>query len=310
MNLKSKNNLILGATGHYGHYITRSLIRLNANIRILTRDESKARNMFGNRVDIVTGNIEDHTSLEKAFSGIDAIVYAISAMSVQQVRRFRQIEQDAVVASLQLARQMGIRRIVYISVFEIDPQIARKYHLATADEKIKVEEYLGDSDFNWTIFGAPPSMEIFFRMIRGGKMTVPGGGPKGLPTISPFDLGEIVARAVLRDDLPGLRIKLTAPQAYSFADAARRISVVWGKKIQYMKIPMILPGSVYYLSAPFCPFSDRILYVHTLLGFIRLLNNFPEKYIEEVPAYYQKLISLFSYSPGTIEDEAERRKKR
>jgi len=229
-------------------------------------------------------------------------------MSINQIRRLKEIEQDAVIASLQLAGKMGIARIVYISVFEIDKEFARRNRLATANEKAMVEEYISQSNFNWTILGAPPSMEIFFRMIRGSRMMVPGGGPKGLPTVSAVDVGEIAAQALLRDDLSGQRIQMVAPQAYSFPDAAKRISEAWGTPIKFFKIPLIFPRIAYHLSTPFSLFSNRLLYVHTLLGFIRLLNNFPQHYIQKVPALHEKLQSMFSYSPSTIEMEAERRK--
>ena len=212
------------------------------------------------------------------------------------------------IASLQLAGKMGIARIVYISVFEIDKEFARRNRLATANEKAMVEEYISQSNFNWTILGAPPSMEIFFRMIRGSRMMVPGGGPKGLPTVSAVDVGEIAAQALLRDDLSGQRIQMVAPQAYSFPDAAKRISEAWGTPIKFFKIPLIFPRIAYHLSTPFSLFSNRLLYVHTLLGFIRLLNNFPNHYIQKVPALHEKLRSMFSYSPSTLEIEAERRK--
>jgi uncharacterized protein YbjT (DUF2867 family) len=212
-----------------------------------------------------------------------------------------------VLSSFQLARKIGIERIVYLSVFEVDKEFAAANRIATADEKAAVEDYLSRSDFNWTILGAPPSMEIFFRMIRGTNMMVPGGGPKGLPTVSPVDVGEIAAQAIARDDLNRQRFKLVAPQAYSFPDAAERISRIWGREIRFRKIPLILPTIAYALTTPFCPFSDRMLYAHTLLGFIRLLNNFPEKYIGEVPRLHAKLLSTFSYAPRTIEVEAERR---
>lgn len=138
-------------------------------------------------------------------------------------------------------------------------------------------------------------------------MMVPGGGPKGLPTVSSVDVGEIAAQTVLRADLTGQRIQMVASQAYSFPDAARRISSVWGIPVGFRKIPIILPKIAYVLTTPLAPVSDRILYVRTLLRFIRLLNNFPESYIEKVPALHDRLRSIFSYAPSTIEVEAGRR---
>jgi uncharacterized protein YbjT (DUF2867 family) len=307
----STNNrvLILGGTGNYGRSITQSLINHDVNCSLLTRNIQKAKKLFGNQIKIVLGDIEDLASLEIAFQNINRIVCAISAFSIKQVRRYTEIEQDAVISAFQLANKMGIKRIVYISVFEVNKEFAKQNSLPFANEKAFIEDYLSKSNFNWTVLGAPPTMEIFFRMIHGTQMMVPGGGPKGLPTVSPVDVGEIAAQAVMRDDLSGQRIQMVAPQAYSFPDAASRISKVWGKTIKFLKIPIIFPTIAYNLSAPLSILSDRLLYVHTLLGFVRLLNNFPEKYIQQVPLLHQKLMSIFQYSPSTIEIEAERRRK-
>ena len=43
---------------------------------------------------------------------------------------------------------------------------------------------------------AAPSMEIFFAMLRGDTLVVPGGGPPALPTVAASDLGEIAAQAM------------------------------------------------------------------------------------------------------------------
>jgi uncharacterized protein YbjT (DUF2867 family) len=310
MNTTNNKVLILGGTGNYGRSITQSLIQHNVNSRLLTRNPQNAKKLFGDDIEIASGDIEDLNTLKKAFQNIDRIICAISAFSIKQVRRYTKIEQDAVIASFQLAKEMGIKRIVYISVFEVDKEFAKQNRLPFANEKAFVEDYLYKSDFNWTVLGAPPTMEIFFRMIHGTKMVVPGGGPKGLPTVSPVDVGEITAQAIMRDDLAGQRIQMVAPQTYSFPDAANRISKVLGRPIKFRKIPLIFPKIAYNITAPLSIISNRFLYVHTLLGFVRLLNNFPEKYIQQVPILHQKLMSIFKYSPSTIEIEAERKKKK
>lgn len=309
-NMTNNRVLVLGGTGNYGRTITQSLINHGTGCRLLTRNIQNAEKLFGNRIEIVSGDIEDPVSLEKAFQNIDRIVCAISAFSIKQIRRYTNIEQDAVRSAFELAGRRGIRRIVYLSVFEINKEFALQNRLPFSKEKAYVEDYLSKSDFNWTVLGAPPSMEIFFRMIHGTTMMVPGGGPKGLPTIAPFDVGEIAAQAILRDDLSGQRIQMVAPQTYSFPDAAERISKVWGKPINFRKIPKIFPAIAFNITAPLSVFSDRLLYVHTLLGFVRLLNNFPEKYIQQVPLLHQKLLSIFHYSPSTIEIEAERNREK
>ena len=151
----------------------------------------------------------------------------------------RAIEQDGVIAVLERMQKTQVSRVVYVSVFDIRQDAAPKIKLESAGIKQAVEEHLAQSRLNWTVLGAPPSMELFFAMIRGNVMIVPGGGPKALVSVSPVDLGEIAAQAVLRDDLSGKRFRVAGPEALSFPEAARRLSAVYGHEIRFRKIPIL-----------------------------------------------------------------------
>ena len=134
---------------------------------------------------------------------------------------------------------------------------------------------------------------------------VPGGGPPALPTVSPVDVGEITAQTVLRENLSGKRIRMVGPEAISFPEAAKRISSVDGRKIKFRKIPLVLPKMAYVVTRPLTPFSDILLYANQMLGFIKLLNQFPEGIISEVPEVHRLLLDTFDYAPTTLEMEAE-----
>ena len=131
-------------------------------------------------------------------------------------------------------------------------------------------------------------------------MMVPGGGPPALPTVSPVDVGEIAVQTVLRDDLGGKRFQMTGPKALSFPEAAKRISDVTGKAIRFRKIPLLPLKIVSVLVWPFNP------YLRYLLGFVKLMNNFPQDIAAEVPDAHRLLIETFSYTPTTLEVEARR----
>jgi uncharacterized protein YbjT (DUF2867 family) len=220
------------------------------------------------------------------------------------------VERDAVIAALDQTAAAGVRRVVYLSVFDIQPQkMPRQVHLDSATIKLDVETYLRSSAFNWTVLGAPPSMELFFAMTRGDRMLVPGGGPKSLPTISPVDVGEIAAQAVLRDDLDRQRIRLVGPEPLSFPEAASRLSAVYGRTVRFTAIPLILPKIAWYATWPLARFSAPVDYVHQLLGFIQLLNSFPQDVALASVKDHDKLVRIFSYTPTTLEMEARRRQK-
>ena len=295
--------LVLGGTGHYGRHIVLSLLEMGQPVRVLSRDAPTARQLLGEGVEVIQGDVTFQSSLRVAIAGVKAIVISLSAFNAKLIRQMRSIEHDAVLSALDIADRSAISRVVYISIYAIREDVLRKLHIDSQSAIIKrsVEAALASSEFNWTVLAAPPSMEIFFAMLRGSKMVVPGGGPPALPTVSPLDVGEIAAQAVLRDDLGGMRIRMTAPEALSFHEAARRISGATGKSIHVQAIPTFPLQIASMVSLPFNP------YLHHLVEHLRLLNNFPQDVVADVPDDFRHLMDTFSYKPTTIEAEARRR---
>lgn len=294
--------LVLGGTGYYGKRIVKSLLAKGQSVRVLSRNAVNACKILGDEAEIVEGDITSRESVMEALEGIKAIVIAVAAFTPKLIRKLKLIEQDSVLMVLDEARKMGVSRVVYISVYDIREDWLRELKIDFASARIKkaVETYLAQSDFNWTVLGAPPTMGIFFRMIRGETMIVPGGGPPALPTVSPADVGEIAAQTVLRDDLRGQRIRMTGPEAISFPEAARRISAVTGKEVKFRKIPLLPLKIASIVTGPINP------YLRQLLMTVKMMNNFPQDVAAQVPEDHRWLVNTFDYTPTTLEMEAEK----
>ena len=296
--------LILGGTGHYGRHIVSSLSRRDEAVRVLTRNPDNAKKLFDDQVEIMAGDITDTDSTKKALTGVRALIISVSAFSPKLIRRLREIEYDSVLRVLQEAQQAGVERVIYISVYDIRKEALAKVNKQFASlalDKQAIEDYLAHSTFNWTVLGAPPSMDMFFAFIRGNKMMVPGGGPPAIPSVATADVGEIVAQAALRDDLNGQRFRLTGPEALSFPDAARRIGQVTNREIIFRKIPVLPIKIASILAWPFTP------YLRYLAGSITLLNLFPPDLAAAVPDDHARLLQTFDYSPNTLEQAAVNR---
>ena len=132
-------------------------------------------------------------------------------------------------------------------------------------------------------------------------MMVPGGGPPALPTVSPVDVGEIVSQTVMRENLSNKRFRMTSPDALSFQEAAKRISVITGKEIKIRKIPLLPFKIASIITRPFNPFPRY------LLQSVKLLNNFPQDIVNQVSEDHNLLIDTFQYAPTTLEMEIRRR---
>lgn len=299
---KNKPILVLGGTGHYGQHIVQSLLEKGEPVRVLSRDATKARKILDNEPEIIEGDITTRESVIESLSGVRAVVIAVSAFAWKTIRQVKLVERDAVLMVLEEAQKSGVSRVVYISVYDIREDLLRKPNIQLGSTwiKLEIETSLPKSSFNWTVLGAAPSMKIFFSMLCGDTMMVPGGGPPALPTVSSVDVGEIAAQTVLRDDLHGKRFRMTGPEAFSFPEAAKRISEVTGKTIKFRKIPLLPLKIASVLIWPFNP------YLRYLLEFIKLMNNFPQDLASEVPETHRLLVKTFNYTPTTLEMEARR----
>jgi uncharacterized protein YbjT (DUF2867 family) len=292
--------LILGGTGHYGRQIVHSLSGRGEPVRVLSRNAAAAQRTLGNRAEIVEGDITSRPSLVKAMAGARAVLVSVSAFSPKLIRKLKLIERDSVLAVFQLAQQMGIPRLVYLSVYDIREDIVEDLGFEAAKYKGEVETALAESKLNATVLGAAPSMAIYFSMIRGSTMMVPGGGSAALPTVSAIDVGEIAAQAALRDDLDGQRIRMVGPEAISFPEAAKRISAVIGTDLQFRSIPLLPLQIAAIVTAPVNP------YLKSLLPSIKLMNRFPQDVVAAVRQDHQRLLDTFDYTPTTLEMEAQR----
>jgi uncharacterized protein YbjT (DUF2867 family) len=291
--------LVLGGTGHYGRQIVKNLVELGEPVKVVTRNPEKAKSLLGEKPIIVKGDITNEDALLQLLENCKGIIISVSGFSRKTIRQIKEIERDSVLMLLDKAKEVNISRIVFISVYDFNEELINKLKIPQAKIKQDVEQYLSDSNFNWTVLGASASIQMFFSMIRGKSMTVPGGGPPMLPTISPIDLGKICAQAIVRDDLSRRRFRLTGPEALSFPVAAERISKVVGYPIKFRKIPLFPIKIASIITRPFTP------YLWYLRKFILLLNNFPQELALEVPKDHAILRSTFEYQPTTLEMHAE-----
>lgn len=298
--------LVLGGTGHLGRFAVAALRERGVPVRVLSRDPERARGVLGDGVDILPGDLRDPASVAPAMAGVERCVVTVSAMSPATFRRSREIECDAVIAALELGLRDRLRRVVLVSIFDIDLELAERLGVDNARIKHDLERWLAGSGLDWTVLGQPPSMEAIFTFIRGGKtMVVPGGGPPLLPTIAPQDTGTIAAIAVLREDLAGQRIRLVGAEPVSLPEAARRIGVAWGRPVGFLAPPLAVPMALRWLLTPLAAVNDTVGFVHHIMGYLRLLNAFPSQGLDADRAH---LAALFDHRFTTLEEEALARK--
>jgi dihydroflavonol-4-reductase len=67
--------LITGGTGFIGRFVVRDLLRRGARVRLLCRDEAKARRLFGDQVATVAGDLMDPAASQRACRGVQTAIH-------------------------------------------------------------------------------------------------------------------------------------------------------------------------------------------------------------------------------------------
>jgi uncharacterized protein YbjT (DUF2867 family) len=218
--------LVTGATGTVGRQVVEQLVKRGADVRALVRDPAKAN--FPAGVSLVQGDLLDVDSLRGAFSGVSTL-FLLNAVVPDEFTQ-------ALIA-LNLAREAGVERIVYLSVIHSDLYV-NVPHFAG---KFGVERMIEQMGFNATILRPAYFMNndltIKDVVLGYGVYPMPIGG-KGLAMIDAPDIGEIAAIELIRREqatgtLPLDRINLVGPDTLTGADAAAIWSEVLGRAIAY-----------------------------------------------------------------------------
>ncbi len=218
--------LVTGATGTVGRHVVEQLVKRGADVRALVRNPAKADVPAG--VTVVKGDLLDVDSLRNAFSGVSSF-FLLNAVVPDEFTQ-------ALIA-LNLAREAGIERIVYLSVIHSDIYVDVPHFAG----KFAVERMIEQLGLNATIlrpaYFIDNDVMITDAVTGHGVYPMPIGS-KGLAMVDARDIGEIAAIELLRREqasapLPLDRINLVGPDTLTSAEIAAIWTDVLGRPIAY-----------------------------------------------------------------------------
>lgn len=218
--------LVTGATGTIGRQVVEQLVERGADVRALVRNPAKAN--FPASVAVVQGDLLDVDSLRGAVSGVSTL-FLLNAVVPDEFTQ--------ALTALNLAREAGIERFVYLSVIHSD----RYVNVPHFAGKFGIERMIEQMGFNATILRRAYFMnnELMIKDAVTGYGVYPMPiGSKGLAMIDARDIGEIAAIELIRREtsaapLPLERINLVGPDVLTGAKAAAIWSDVLGRSIAY-----------------------------------------------------------------------------
>jgi len=218
--------LVTGATGTIGRNVVEQLVQRGASVKALVRDPAKAD--FPAGVTVVQGDLLNPDSLRSAFEGVSTL-FLLNAVVPDEFTQ--------ALITLNLAKEAGVERLVYLSVVHSD-RFVNVPHFAG---KFGVERMIEDMGFSATILRPAYFMNneltIKDTVLGYGVYPMPIGS-KGLAMIDARDIAEIAAIQLIHrqnatQPMPIERINLVGPDTLTGASAAAIWSDVLARPIAY-----------------------------------------------------------------------------
>lgn len=218
--------LVTGATGTVGRNVLKQLLSRGANVRALARDPVKAD--LPSTVEVVQGDLLDVERVRAALSGVSTL-FLLNAVVPDEFTQ-------ALIA-LNLAREAGVERLVYLSVIHSEVYV-NVPHFAG---KFGVERMIESMGFGATVLRPAYFMnnDLAIKDVVTGYGVYPMPiGAKGLAMVDARDIGEIAAIELMRRErsataLPFDRINIVGPDTLTGADTATIWSDVLGRPVGY-----------------------------------------------------------------------------
>lgn len=137
--------LVTGANGLLGHHVVMELLNNKYEVRIIVRSTQKI-GFDLNKVEVVTGNFTDKEIIYQAAKNCDAIMHiaATTDTNLLNYREYAQINVDATKQLIDVAKELSIRNMVFVSTANT---IGYGNEKNPADERYPIQYPFTKSDY-------------------------------------------------------------------------------------------------------------------------------------------------------------------
>jgi uncharacterized protein YbjT (DUF2867 family) len=276
--------LVIGGTGTVGSQVVRELLARQMDVRVLTRSADKAKSLLAGAQG-VTGDLLDPGAVRSVFRGMDG-VFLLSGVSTTETHEG--------LMALNGIRMSGVKRLVYMSVYNLDQAL----HLPHFGSKLPMESVVKSSGIPYTILRPNNFYQndyLFKDALLEHAIYPQPLGDLGLSRVDVRDIAEAAAIALTTAGHEGQTYNLVGPDVHTGQSTAEAWGRALGKSVAYAgnDLDAWEQQSLQYLPA-WMVFDFRLMYAF-----------FQEKGFKATPSDLERLKQLLGHAPRNFEDFAQ-----
>lgn len=244
---------IVGGTGFVGHYIVEQLLTAEMTPVLLVRPGSEERVPWPEKVEIVSGDVDDESAVNALMQNADAAIYLIGILRAfpAQGITFEALQHEGAVRVIDAAVSANVPRFLLMSANGV-----RSDGTPYQQTKVRAEEYLKTTLLKWTIlrpsvlFGDPHGRMEFATQLTKELIKPPIPAPlffDGLKLLSAGqfemapthvdDVAKAFVRSITSEKTIGQTLNLCGPANISWKNILTILATSVGKKKWMLPAP-------------------------------------------------------------------------
>jgi len=244
--------LVLGGTGMLGAPVARRLQADGFTVRLLVRNEERARALFGDSFMLVEGDVADCADLQRALAGCDGVHVSVGGpvdyVSAENVTT--------------LAPLLGVKRVTYVSGSTVSQQNGG---FPMVQQKLMAEQVIRNCGVPYTIFCPTWPMEQLPRSVRDGRATLIGELPARYHWFAADDFAAMVSAAYQREDAANKRLYVHGPQALTMREALERFCATLHPEIKGVSVlPLLIARTMAVVTG-----NDMLKFATDLMAYFK-----------------------------------------
>lgn len=238
--------LVTGSTGLVGRHLVRALLAKGHAVRCLVRSTDRAGQVLPSEVELIRGDINDRTAVDKACAGVDRVYHLVAVIRENGVDTFEHINVEGTLNLVVAAGQAGVKHFVHLSALGVSDNPKYRYSYS----KWRGEETVKQSGLTWTIlrpsviygdgFGFFDRVAESLRYTPRPFVPVPGKGTALFQPIAVEDVARCLVKLIENPDLIGTVIEIGGPEHLSYAQMLDLLLERLEQKRYKLYVPMFL----------------------------------------------------------------------
>lgn len=234
--------LVTGAGGFIGLRLLKRLLSDGHDVVAMVRVVRGELKLPRAGLTVVTGDMTDSASLDRATAGCDVVVHLANATSVTDWARARAVNVDGTRALIAACQRAGVNRLVFTSTISA----LREHRGPYGQTKLEAEVIVRQSGLPFVILrpslvygghdvGLVSNLVAYLRGLP--FMPVIGDGKIELDPVHLDDVNEVISQCLTRDDVLGKAYDVLGPDRVTFNGFLDKLSAEIGIKKPYLYLP-------------------------------------------------------------------------